>query len=79
MSTTFQTHGRTWTEHVPKNEIIDWRYASQPVKPDELAALLKALQTIYDLTEGSADGAPDASEHDKLCNRIAGICKEVLP
>lgn len=30
-----------------------------------------ALRAIYDLTEGSADGAPDASAHDRLANEVA--------
>jgi hypothetical protein len=31
----------------------------------------EAIKDIYYLTEGCADGAPDASAHDKLCNEIA--------
>lgn len=30
---------------------------------------------LYNATEGYADGAPDASTHDKLCNEIASICR----
>jgi hypothetical protein len=29
---------------------------------------------LFVYTEGFADGAPDASDHDKLCNEIAAIC-----
>ncbi len=39
----------------------------------------KALRRIYDDTEGYADGAPDASAHDQLCNNISGIAKSALP
>ena len=30
---------------------------------------------LYGSTEGYADGAPDASAHDKLCNEVASICQ----
>lgn len=30
---------------------------------------------LYNATEGYADGAPDASAHDKLCNEVASICR----
>jgi hypothetical protein len=33
------------------------------------------LGLIYDMTEGYADGAPDAVAHDKLCNEISSIAK----
>lgn len=39
---------------------------------------LACLREVYGLTEGNADGAPDASAHDKLCNEIAGMIKPVL-
>lgn len=38
----------------------------------KLRAAQAALCEIFDLTDPYADGAPDASEHDKLCNQIAG-------
>jgi hypothetical protein len=31
--------------------------------------------TLYNSTEGYADGAPDASTHDRLCNEVASICR----
>lgn len=31
--------------------------------------------SLYNSTEGYADGAPDASAHDKLCNEVASICR----
>lgn len=37
-----------------------------------------ALQEIHNLTEGLADGAPDASELAQLCNRISSLAKEAL-
>lgn len=37
-----------------------------------------ALRKIYYETEGFADGAPDATAHDKLCNEISGIVYETL-
>jgi Mg2+ and Co2+ transporter CorA len=36
------------------------------------------MQIIYDATEGCADGAPDASAHDKLCNEIADTLKPFI-
>lgn len=43
-----------------------------------LIEMRKALQDIYDATEGYADGAPDASAHDRLCNDMASIAKAAL-
>ena len=40
-------------------------------KEKQLEAMREAIKNIYYLTEGCADGAPDASAHDKLCNEIA--------
>lgn len=37
----------------------------------KIKAMREAIKNIYYLTEGCADGAPDASAHDKLCNEIA--------
>ena len=45
---------------------------------EEFVKARDALQRIYNLTEGSADGAPDASAHDKLCLEISGIILETL-
>jgi len=44
----------------------------------ELKSIRAAIQTIYYDTEGYADGAPDASRHDKLCNEIAATLKHYL-
>ena len=37
----------------------------------ELAELKKVIRKIYYETETYADGAPDATDHDKLCNDIS--------
>jgi len=37
----------------------------------ELAKLKKVIRKIYYKTETYADGAPDATAHDKLCNDIS--------
>jgi len=37
---------------------------------EELAAMKKVIRKIYYETETYADGAPDATDHDKLCNEI---------
>ena len=44
----------------------------------ENAAMRKLIKTIYYDTEGYADGAPDASSHDKLCNEISSKLKPFL-
>ena len=31
--------------------------------------------SLYNSTEGYADGAPDASTHDRLCNEVSSICR----
>ena len=33
---------------------------------------------LYVYTDGFADGAPDASPHDKLCNEIASMARRSL-
>jgi hypothetical protein len=38
---------------------------------EELAAMKKVIRKIYYETETCADGAPDATDHDKLCNDIS--------
>lgn len=38
---------------------------------EELAELKKVIRKIYYETETYADGAPDATDHDKLCNDIS--------
>jgi len=37
----------------------------------ELAAMKKVIRKIYYETETCADGAPDATAHDKLCNEVS--------
>lgn len=41
----------------------------------ENAEMRATIQRLYNMTECCADGAPDASAHDKLCNEISSICK----
>ena len=48
----------------------DEKHVVERVKK-QLEAMRGAIKNIYYLTEGYADGAPDASAHDKLCNEIA--------
>lgn len=36
-----------------------------------LTAMQRVINELYLDTEGYADGAPDASAHDKLCNQIS--------
>ena len=44
----------------------------------ENAAMSEAIKAIYFDTEGYADGAPDASRHDKLCNEISSKLQPYL-
>lgn len=42
---------------------------------DELAKATAALKAIFDCTDPYADGAPDASDHDKLCNEVSALAR----
>jgi hypothetical protein len=62
-------------QHVRRMTKIAWENGAYvAAKP-----LREALGCIYDMTEGYADGAPDASPHDKLCNEIADIARHLRP
>lgn len=39
----------------------------------EFVKARNALKEIWLATEGCADGSPDATQHDDLCNRISAI------
>ena len=43
-----------------------------------IAEMRETIQIIYDATECCADGAPDASDHNKLCLEIAATLKPFL-
>jgi hypothetical protein len=43
-----------------------------------IAEMRATMQIIYDATECCADGAPDASAHDKLCNEVSSAIKPFL-
>ena len=49
-----------------------------PIKVNSNQEMHRAIQEIYFLVEGSADGAPDASPHDKLCNQILGLIRHLV-
>jgi len=38
-----------------------------------LAEANRKLRAIFNLVEGDADGTIDATDHEKFCNRIAGL------
>ncbi|CAB4156057.1 hypothetical protein UFOVP673_36 [uncultured Caudovirales phage] len=38
---------------------------------EEIAAMKKVIRKVYYETETYADGAPDATDHDKLCNEVS--------
>lgn len=45
----------------------------------EIQAMREAIKEIYIEADACADGAPDASSHDKLCLEIATKLKPFLP
>lgn len=58
--------------------IVGWHYNTvdvqlTPANPTDRA--LSALRKIHSLTDPYADGAPDASEHDRLALEISTITK----
>ena len=42
---------------------------------DKLAKATAALKAIFASTDPYADGAPDASAHDKLCNEVSSLAR----
>lgn len=44
----------------------------------ENAEMRDSMKIIYDAAECCADGAPDASDHDKLCNELTHILKSFI-
>ena len=44
----------------------------------ENAGMRATIQIIYDAAECCADGAPDASDHDKLCNELTNSLKAFI-
>lgn len=57
--------GEDYEQHARRVSAIAWENGAFCAAP--------ALRQIYDRTEGYADGAPDASPHDRLCNEISSI------
>lgn len=57
--------------------IMDHRDTAPIDKLPQYADLCRELErklcTTHDLVEGDADGTPDASDYEHLCNRIEGI------
>lgn len=54
---------------------------SRNISPKMAKMLLVAVEglgRLYDDTEGYADGAPDASGHDRLCNEVSHAAKHQL-
>ena len=45
----------------------------------EITAMRNILAEIYDIGYACADGAPDASDHDKLCNELASLTRQFSP
>lgn len=65
----------------------EWAYVSTDIvaKLPQIIALLTIgeqtqamIKGVYEDAEGCADGAPDASDHDKLCNQLCGVVKPYL-
>jgi hypothetical protein len=49
-----------------------------PTMAKMLLVAVKGLERLYNDTEGCADGAPDASGHDRLCNEVSHTLKHQL-
>jgi len=49
-----------------------------PTMAKMLLVAVEGLGRLYDDTEGYADGAPDASGHDRLCNEVSHAAKHQL-
>jgi hypothetical protein len=49
-----------------------------PTMAKMLLVAVEGLERLYDDTEGYADGAPDASGHDRLCNEVSHSAKHQL-
>jgi hypothetical protein len=49
-----------------------------PTMAKMLLVAVEGLERLYDDTEGYADGAPDASGHDRLCNEVSHVAKHQL-
>ena len=49
-----------------------------PIKVNSNQEMHRAIQEVYFLVEPSADGAPDATSHDKLCNQILGLIRHLV-
>lgn len=54
---------------------LERELATATVENTEMREVIKA---IYHDTEGYADGAPDASDHDRLCNEISSKLQPYL-
>jgi len=63
-----------YTEELDADFIARSRNIS-PAMAECLLAAVEGLERVYDDTEGCADGAPDAADHDKLCNEVAHAAK----
>ena len=67
---------------VTMREIAGTTLDSSPPPPviplADVKPLLTVLREIHDEADGYADGAPDASDHDKLCNQLVGQIRPLL-
>jgi hypothetical protein len=64
-----------------EKKLADFIARSRNISPTMAKMLLvtvEGLERLYDDTEGYADGAPDASGHDRLCNEVSHAAKHQL-
>jgi hypothetical protein len=79
MSDTPRTDGMTFVAQIgmmPPYDTVSAEFARQLERElnaakAELAELKKVIRKVYYETETCADGAPDATDHDKLCNEVS--------
>lgn len=75
--TYFNASTRHSSAPTPSNELVGATVERGGVTRGEIDAL-RALMEIHHLTDGWADGAPDAGNLANLCNEISAITREAL-
>lgn len=64
-----------WQEQVANSEYIASCAGNAEAGWRATRAAIADWLSLYNSTEGYADGAQDATAHDKMCNEVASICR----